>query len=144
MMVVTPQKQEGTFFLLPRYYWLVSVRGGKTDPDTWACFKAQPPCVPEPAASMPSPIPICLSVPSCLAQFSPGFGKPFLEKRGTKQKPMALLQPAFCLPSRALSRDRGCSWSWKRGKEDCSLNTAFQERCQGPILPLFPWFSSFS
>lgn len=94
------------------------------------------------AASMPSPIPTCLSVPSSLAQFSLGFSMPFLEKGGSKQKSMALLQPGFCLPSRALSTDTG--WSWKREKEGWSLSTAVQERCQSPILPLFPWFSSFS
>lgn len=102
------------------------------------------------AVSMPSPISVCLSVPSSLAQFSPGFGVPFLEKTGSKQKPVALLQSGFCLPSvpvcslsRAPSGDTGCSCSWKRGKEDCSLSTAFQKRGQGLILPLFPWVPSF-
>lgn len=51
------------------------------------------------AASMPSPIPACLSVPSSWAQFSPGFGVPFLEKTGSQQKPVALLQPGFSLSS---------------------------------------------
>lgn len=51
------------------------------------------------AASIPSPIPAFLSVPSSLAQFPPAFGVPFLEKTRSKQKPVALLQPGFCLPS---------------------------------------------
>lgn len=59
------------------------------------------------AASVPSPIPACLSVPSSLAQFSPGFGVPFLEKTGSKQKPVALLQPGFFLPSVPVSVPSG-------------------------------------
>lgn len=69
----------------------------------WHVLKRSLPVCQRLAASTPSPIPACLSVPSSLAQFSPGFGVPFLEKTRSKQKPVVLLQPGIYLPSVPLS-----------------------------------------
>lgn len=93
----------------------------------WHVLKHSLPVCQRLAASTPSPIPACLSVPSSLAQFSPGFGMPFLEKTGSKQKSVVLLQPSICLSSVSVSAHlQGCRMQLVLEKGEGEL---FLERC---------------